>query len=161
MINTIHDLILDHLERQSVLMADQVVSPSEYMANWMLDNGWQVSPEKMSIHPHILPGWVQKQSRVVMEDVTVVELVFFGRLELKKGGAYHRTPPPALPHAKRAYPEDAGIVPCTHRLWGSAMGRAAVLPSPWRPYEGRSLASRVHGARACCSRAGREPDRTP
>jgi hypothetical protein len=44
MINTIHDLILDHLERQSVLMADQVVSPSVYMANWMLDNGWQVSP---------------------------------------------------------------------------------------------------------------------
>jgi hypothetical protein len=71
----------------------------------MVDNGWQVSPEnpnpnpnpdpgqrlaqvspeRMSIHPHILPGWVQKQSRVVMQDVAVVELVFFGRLELKKG----------------------------------------------------------------------------
>jgi hypothetical protein len=151
MINTIHDLILDHLERQSVLMADQVVSPSEYMANWMLDNGWQVSPEKMSIHPHILPGWVQKQSRVVMEDVAVVELVFFGRLELKKGGACHRTPPPAVPHS----PEEA---------WSRARADygaghcSTVLPSRLRPYERRSLAARV---RTSCCRARREAERTP
>lgn len=61
MLNTLHDLILDHLERQSVLMADQVVSPTEYMANWMLENGWQVDTERLSIHPNILPSWVQRQ----------------------------------------------------------------------------------------------------
>jgi hypothetical protein len=107
MINTIHDLILDHLERQSVLMADQVVSPTEYMANWMLDNGWQVSPVRLSIQPHILPGWVQKQSRVVMEDVAVVEVVFFGRLELKKGGAF------------RSDPEASGLTPFSLCPWAA------------------------------------------
>mmetsp|Transcript_34697 Transcript_34697/g.66267 ORF Transcript_34697/g.66267 Transcript_34697/m.66267 type:complete len:1019 (-) Transcript_34697:294-3350(-) len=85
MLNTLHDLILDHLERQSVLMADQVVSPTEYMANWMLENGWQVDTERLSIHPNILPSWVQRQSRIVLEDVVIMEVVFFGRLELKKG----------------------------------------------------------------------------
>jgi hypothetical protein len=34
-LDTLHDLIMDHLERQSIKMADYVISPSEYMLNWM------------------------------------------------------------------------------------------------------------------------------
>jgi|AntAceMinimDraft_12_1070368.scaffolds.fasta_scaffold40673_2 hypothetical protein len=35
-LDTIHDLIMDHLERQSIKMADYVISPSEYMVRSML-----------------------------------------------------------------------------------------------------------------------------
>jgi len=34
-LDTLHDLIMDHLERQSIKMADYVISPTEYMLDWM------------------------------------------------------------------------------------------------------------------------------
>jgi hypothetical protein len=36
------DLEITFMERQSVALADVVVSPSQYMLNWMRDNGWEL-----------------------------------------------------------------------------------------------------------------------
>eukprot|EP00854_Cymbomonas_tetramitiformis_P025523 gene25522-31190_t len=85
MLDTLHDLILDHLERTSARLADKIIAPTKYMLDWMHENGWQVSSENVAMHPNILPAWVHRQSRVVLEDVVILEVVFFGRLELKKG----------------------------------------------------------------------------
>ena len=37
------------------------------------------------MHSNLLPSWVSRRSRIVMEEFTVTEIVFLGRLELKKG----------------------------------------------------------------------------
>lgn len=107
MLDTLHDLILDHLERESLRLADYVVSPTQYMLDWKESNGWPMDPdgqwtnpmagvipkrhktregnEKFTVHPNILPQWVQRRKRTVLEDVAIVELVFFTRFELRKG----------------------------------------------------------------------------
>jgi len=85
MLDTMHDLILDHLERQSVQMADAVVSPTDYMLEWKSENAWDLHNKTVAKQPNILPSWVMKHKRIVLEEVMVSELVFFTRLELKKG----------------------------------------------------------------------------
>ena len=66
-LDTLHDLIMDHLERQSIKMADYVISPTEYMLNWMEENGWPLNRTKTAIHPNLLPAWVQRRTRVLNE----------------------------------------------------------------------------------------------
>jgi len=86
MLDTLHDLILDHLERRSAELASKIVAPSKYILDWMAENGWKIeNKDRFAIHPIILPGWVHRQSRIVLEDVVILEIVFFSRLELKKG----------------------------------------------------------------------------
>jgi len=73
----------DFLERSSVALADVVISPSAYMVDWMQARGWDL-PERVSIQQYV-------RSRVVAEAAPepsagqIDEIVFFGRLETRKG----------------------------------------------------------------------------
>lgn len=70
-----------HMERQCLSMADAVISPSAYMLDWCLEHGWKLPANKF-VQPNLLTplGWEQG-SRTLLPD----EIVFFGRLEYRKG----------------------------------------------------------------------------
>ncbi len=75
----------DFLERASVALADVVISPSAYMVDWMQSWGWKL-PERVFVQQYV-------RSRVVADGVEpradaaggIDEIVFFGRLETRKG----------------------------------------------------------------------------
>lgn len=81
---TSYDLVLDHLERESISYADYVVSPSKYYIGWMEEHDF-VLPEKtypILNCPH-MDMIVPKGEKILGEDIR--ELVFFGRQERRKG----------------------------------------------------------------------------
>ncbi len=77
------DLELDYMERRSVELADSVVSPSQYLLNWIAEQGW-VLPGQALVQPYVQPKLARSTltSRVTKP---VSEFVFFGRLETRKG----------------------------------------------------------------------------
>ena len=89
-LNNIDQLTEDFLERQSVKMADVVVSPSQYLLGWMKAEGWQL-PDHVYVTPYVVPAEICRasldldaRSRAIKKE-RVRELVFFGRLEPRKG----------------------------------------------------------------------------
>lgn len=79
-------LLLDHLERKSVAWADYTISPSHHLLEWMVAEGWSL-PEHSYVQPNCLgSNTLQiKQRDAVPDSTRVDELVFFGRLEPRKG----------------------------------------------------------------------------
>lgn len=73
----------DFMERESVRLADWVISPSQYLFEWMRDHGWHL-PEHALVMPNLLPADFADPpgSR---EPVPIHDVVFFGRLEMRKG----------------------------------------------------------------------------
>jgi glycosyltransferase involved in cell wall biosynthesis/GT2 family glycosyltransferase len=77
-----HDqLELDYREQRSVELADVVVAPSQYILRWVSDRGWCL-PARTHVWPYIAP---QVPPVPVPGAGTVREVVFFGRLEARKG----------------------------------------------------------------------------
>lgn len=80
------DLGLDYIERKSVALADVVWSPSHYLLNWMRDNQWKL-PEACFVQQYILPYSARSapagKTTPFFDDIK--EIVFFGRLETRKG----------------------------------------------------------------------------
>ena len=76
-------LEIDHLERESVRLADVAVSPSRYLLDWVEAEGWEL-PEKTYVQPLAWYGEPSREcARPGGEAVTVrpvEEIVFFGRL---------------------------------------------------------------------------------
>lgn len=72
---------LDYLERRSVELADILISPSQYMVGWCRSQGWKL-PQKVEILPNLLGG---VPTEVTYKKRPCLELVFFGRLEWRKG----------------------------------------------------------------------------
>jgi len=73
------------LERASVELADAVVSPSAYLADWMRGEGWEL-PERTFVIPHVSRAGATSQEPPPGPELRRVErLVFFGRLEERKG----------------------------------------------------------------------------
>ncbi|TCH97114.1 glycosyltransferase [Roseococcus sp. SYP-B2431] len=69
------------LERGSAEGADLVISPSRYMLDWVREAGWRL-PERAIVLPNLLPaGFACREPT----RGPVGELVFFGRLEERKG----------------------------------------------------------------------------
>ena len=77
-------LELDHMERRTVELADFVVSPSRSLLEWMAREGWAINAQTF-LQPNVLP--VADRGRAVggRHALPVRELVFFGRLETRKG----------------------------------------------------------------------------
>ena len=79
----------DFLERRSAEQADVVISPSLYMLDWVTQHGWQLPPHSF-YHPNaafvavhvepLVPRSIQPSCLPPQ-----LELVFFGRLEKRKG----------------------------------------------------------------------------
>jgi glycosyltransferase involved in cell wall biosynthesis len=81
------ELEMDFMERQSVALADVVVSPSQYMLGWMQRRGWLL-PAACYVQQNIAPpesSTVANSVRRRGEVQRAAELVFFGRLEARKG----------------------------------------------------------------------------
>jgi O-antigen biosynthesis protein len=81
------ELEMDFMERQSVALADVVVSPSQYMLGWIQSRGW-ILPAACYVQQNIAPpqsSTVTNPLRMRGEVRTAAELVFFGKLEARKG----------------------------------------------------------------------------
>lgn len=79
------DLDLDFIERKSVELADVVVSPSQYLFRWMLDQGWAL-PANAFVQQYVRPATARQAMAAPPRGVLKPEeLVFFGRLEVRKG----------------------------------------------------------------------------
>ncbi|GAM24829.1 hypothetical protein SAMD00019534_080040, partial [Acytostelium subglobosum LB1] len=81
---------LDYMERKSVEYADHVWTPSIYIVDWLKKQGWLIPQERLSLLPFLAPV-VSEDSATkhhLQQDRTtqpIQELVFFGRLEKRKG----------------------------------------------------------------------------
>jgi O-antigen biosynthesis protein len=83
----VSELELDFMERQSVALADMVVSPSRYLLDWIGERGWQI-PSQCFVQQYVVPQSARQSPATAPEGVRdVAELVFFGRLETRKGVA--------------------------------------------------------------------------
>jgi O-antigen biosynthesis protein len=84
-IRNLGELEIDFMERVSVSAADIVVSPSQYLLGWMQQNGWEL-PERTYVAPYVLPQGVLSEDRAPRQGRNEIhEIVFFGRLEIRKG----------------------------------------------------------------------------
>jgi glycosyltransferase involved in cell wall biosynthesis len=84
---TIDEPEIEFMERESVALADVVVSPSQYLLGWMQANGWRL-PRTTCIQQYVLSPdlwavWRDRTETSVPQRVT--GLTFFGRLEERKG----------------------------------------------------------------------------
>ncbi|MGN2242001.1 glycosyltransferase [Frateuria sp. GZRR33] len=91
------DLVLEYLERRSTEMADVVISPSQYMFDWMAQRGWQINAPTHVIQ-NLMPAEAIADEHAEPGAFAVTEWVFFGRLERRKGlhiflDALRRVPP--------------------------------------------------------------------
>lgn len=82
-VETLDDVESDFMERKSAAWADVVVSPTEYLLAWLAERGWTF-PARTVVQPNLLetddlPAAAGGGRR------PVAELVFFGRLEPRKG----------------------------------------------------------------------------
>lgn len=78
------DIELDYLERLSVRLADVVASPSQYLLRWMVDRGWTL-PENTFVQQYVRPATARAPKAGADRVQAIDELVFFGRLEIRKG----------------------------------------------------------------------------
>jgi glycosyltransferase involved in cell wall biosynthesis len=76
------DVVLDYMERKSIELADVLVSPSQHLLKWMRDDGWAL-PDDSYVANNVLPG-VEPAQRYT-DNQAIQELVFFGRLDRRKG----------------------------------------------------------------------------
>ena len=79
------DLIdLDYMERETVRLADGIVSPSAYLLDWMRGHQWQLPKQALVIQNLMEEDGVEDAT--TRFDVNIIgELIFFGRLEPRKG----------------------------------------------------------------------------
>lgn len=85
----VDDVATAWMERRSAELADTVVGPSRYLLDWMADRGWDLPADRHAI-PYFTEGHVADVERPLREaraPQPLSELVFFGRLEERKGVA--------------------------------------------------------------------------
>ena len=81
------ELEMDFMERQCVALADVVLSPSQYMLRWMQTGGWKL-PAACYVQQNIASPELQTFARLAIRrggEQSATELVFFGKLEERKG----------------------------------------------------------------------------
>jgi glycosyltransferase involved in cell wall biosynthesis len=73
------------MERRSAALADALISPSQYLVDWMTSHGWAMPAEVMVIQNIVrLPDSIVP-SAGDSKSAAITEIVFFGRLEVRKG----------------------------------------------------------------------------
>jgi glycosyltransferase involved in cell wall biosynthesis len=75
-------IAMNFVERRGVELADELISPSRYLAGWMASRGWAL-PRQVHVIQNIVPGAAAPVP--APETAAVREFVFFGRLEARKG----------------------------------------------------------------------------
>ena len=74
----------DHAERVSVACTDVLWSPSRYMLDWAAAQGFEL-PAQTFVQPYAIPGAATAPSDAAPASAPLREIVFFGRLEERKG----------------------------------------------------------------------------
>ena len=84
---TVDEPVIDFMERESVALADAVVSPSQYLLGWLQANGWRLPRatyvQQYVLSPELWAAWKERVETSAPQRVT--GLTFFGRLEERKG----------------------------------------------------------------------------
>ena len=83
-VTSVDDIHMDYLECRSVQLAEVLVSPSQYLLRWMLERNWTL-PEKTFVQPYVRPATARAPLPDADRVHRITELVFFGRLEVRKG----------------------------------------------------------------------------
>ncbi|MCW3068940.1 MAG: hypothetical protein JWL67_1565 [Solirubrobacterales bacterium] len=88
-VSTLNSLTDDYLERTATEASDVVISPSGYMLSYLRKLGWRL-PERTFVQQYVTSQAVRDIGRLVAHRPpevadSVKEIVFFGRLELRKG----------------------------------------------------------------------------
>jgi O-antigen biosynthesis protein len=79
------ELELDFMERESVRLADVVASPSHYLLRWMQEQDWKL-PAKVYVQQYVRPSAARPvHAGGSFAPRRIKEIVFFGRLEVRKG----------------------------------------------------------------------------
>lgn len=78
-------VVTSYQERHGAAMADALISPSQYLVDWMKAHGWDL-PAQVMVIPNIvrLPESATPLPQKA-EPQVISEVVFFGRLEVRKG----------------------------------------------------------------------------
>lgn len=81
-------LVNDALERASVARADVLLGPSRYLHDYLRDRGWAL-PQRVHVQPYARPAAVRAAEEHPSSSTRTLphEIVFFGRLETRKGVA--------------------------------------------------------------------------
>src|SRR6185312_1978487 len=84
------DLVKIEAERRSIELADVVIGGSAHLLRWMLSQGYAIARERAFVQPNFvnfdpLAPLMQKRALAPGSRMPVDELVFFGRLEARKG----------------------------------------------------------------------------
>jgi glycosyltransferase involved in cell wall biosynthesis len=89
-IDRMDDLPKIFAEKRSIELADLIISGSRYMLCWMLEHGYKLIEGRAYVQPNVLvPLDLDKlavqRRQTVGTRVNIDEIVFFGRLEYRKG----------------------------------------------------------------------------
>lgn len=84
------DLLKIYAERRSVEMADLVIGGGAYLLRWMLEHGYRLPSGRTFVQPNVimpvgLPDELRAGRPAYGSRAPVKEIVFFGRLEHRKG----------------------------------------------------------------------------
>ena len=90
-LDQVENLETDYLERQSLWLSDILISSSQYMLNWVSRAGWRL-PSHCHVQPNVLPPSAIRSLGIDLDRRAsavgpgkIEEIVFFGRLEGRKG----------------------------------------------------------------------------
>jgi glycosyltransferase involved in cell wall biosynthesis/GT2 family glycosyltransferase len=84
------ELLIDFMERESIRQADQVISPSVYLIQWLSTNGFQLpSPTSTHVIKNAFRQSMRRNTTQQQPDestrITLDQVIFFGRHEFRKG----------------------------------------------------------------------------
>lgn len=82
-VSSLNDIRLLEMERRSIELADELIAPSAYILEKYRSYGW-VLPERTRVRPNILPFSTERPVPPRRKN-KIDEIVFFGRLERRKG----------------------------------------------------------------------------
>lgn len=74
----------ERIERYAIEQADVLIAPSQYLLGWMEARGWRL-PKRHYVQQNLLPRGQDTRQPESRRSLPVTELVFFGRLEPRKG----------------------------------------------------------------------------
>jgi glycosyltransferase involved in cell wall biosynthesis len=84
-VDDISYMVRDRMERRLIELADLVISPSHYMLRWLRENDFKL-PSRQIMLPNLMPTRMQGSPPAPeRSEVPLRELVFFGRIEPRKG----------------------------------------------------------------------------
>jgi glycosyltransferase involved in cell wall biosynthesis len=101
---------LEWCERYCCENCDILISPSKYMIDWAIDNGWKLADNRK-----VIPYCFEESVKIALNrDIDLKHLIFFGRLETRKGLEIFCD---AVLQARHKYPDLIDKVSFLGKIW--------------------------------------------